>query len=143
MPYLTTPHWRLITFVAALLLMGAGLNAWVLKSPVLPAYKDQILFAAFVIAALTILLIRPTSDVGRLWVPPLSPLQLRIVTGVLGLAWLLSLANYHLLDPGFFVPYKKQVSVVMFGVALLFVHLYEPQLLALARKESARDDGDA
>jgi hypothetical protein len=142
MPYLTTPHWRLINFVALLLLIGAGLNALVLQSPVLPAYKDQILFAAFVIATFTVLLIRPTSDVGPLWVPPLSSLQLRIVTGALLLAWLLSLANYHLLDPGFFAPYKKQVSVVMFGVALLFVHLYEPQLLKLGRKESARDDGD-
>ena len=110
MPYLTTPHWRLIKFVALFLLMGAGLNALVLKSPVLPAHKDEILFAAFVIAAVTVLLIRPTRDVGRLWVPPLSRLQLRIVTGVLLLAWLVSLANDHWRDPGFFAPYKKPVS---------------------------------
>jgi hypothetical protein len=143
MRYLTTPHWRLINLVMLLLLMGAGLNAFVLEPPVLPAYKDHILFAAFVITAAAVLLVKPTADVGRLRVPALSRLQLRVVTGVLFLAWVLSLANYHLLDPGFFAPYKRQVSVAMFTVALIFVHLYEPQLAELAQKESVRGDGDA
>jgi len=143
MRYLTTRHWRLISFVALLLLAGAWLNALVLKSPVLPAHKDQILLTAFVIAMATVFLIKPTPDVGRLRVPSLSQLQLRIVLGVLSVACLLALANYHWLDPGFFAPYKRQVSGVMFGIAVLFVHLYEPQIAELGRKGPVGSGGDA
>jgi hypothetical protein len=133
MPYLTTPHWRLINFVVLLLVAAAGLNALVPNSPVLPAYKDHIFFAAFVIAVATVVLVKPTADVGRLRVPPLSPLQLRIVLSLLVVACLLSLANYRLLDPGFFASHKRQVFSAMFGVMLLFIHLYEPQLRELGQ----------
>jgi hypothetical protein len=116
----------------------------VLDSPVLPAYKDHVVFAALVITVGTVFLVKPTADVGRLRVPVLSQLQLRIVFCVIVLAFLLSFANYRLLDPGFFAPYKRQVFGAMLGVTLLFIHLYEPQLAALGKKGGvARGDSAA
>lgn len=142
MRYLSTPHYRLINLAVAVLLLLAGVNR-VVESPFLPAYKQHLLYAAFAIAAVNFFFVKPTPDVGPLRVPPLSLVNIRIISGVLLLACTFSLANYYLFDPGLFAPYKKQVLVATFAIMGLFVILYSKRFAELAEKRSIRDDGDA
>ncbi len=88
--YLTTPHYRLVNLAVALLLSLAGLNGLVLNSPFLPAYKEQLFYAACAIAAANFIFVKPTPDVGSLKVPPLSLVHIRIFAGVLLLVCMLS-----------------------------------------------------
>jgi hypothetical protein len=143
MRYITTPHFRLINLAVVLAILAALVNAQVLDSPVLPAYKDHFLGAALFLAVVSFVLVKPPPDLGPLPIPALSLVQIRIVTGALLAACAFSLANYYLIDPGLFSPYKKQAMVAAFAVLAVFELLYFPTLREVSDKASTCDDRDA
>jgi hypothetical protein len=143
MRYITTSHYRLINLAVLLLLLVAGLNAVILDSAFLPAYKEYFLCGALVINAANLLFVKPSTDVGPLRVPRLSVVQIRIVTGALGLACMFFIANYYFFEPGLFAPYKKQALVAAFAIMGLFVVLYSPVMIEWAENASASDDRGA
>ena len=143
MRFIKTTHYRLISFVVALFLIASAINHSRHESALLPEYRGQLISVAGLIALLTLIFVRPTNDSGPLKVPNLSVVKLRIVCGVLLVLAMLCLANYYLLDPGLFAPYKKQALVASLMLMGLFIVLYHPALAAMGAKGSSRNDRDA
>lgn len=135
MRFIKTSHYRLVNLLVALVLMAALINARVFEPGLLPQYKGRLLTAALLIAALCFIFVRPASGLRPLKIPHLSRPQIRVVSGVLLAVCTLSLANYYILEPGYFTPYKKQVLVASFAVMGLFLLLYAPLTDISAERE--------
>jgi hypothetical protein len=141
MRFIKTSHYRLVNLLVALMLLAALLNARVFEPALLPQYKGHLLTAALLVAALCFIFVRPAADLRPLKIPHLSRSQIRVVSGVLLAICTVSLANYYVLEPGYFTPYKKQVLVASFAIMGLFVLLYAP--LTDVNAERERDKGSS
>jgi hypothetical protein len=126
MPFIKTSHYRIVNLTLSLATMLALINDVAIHPGAFPQYKHYLLYIVGALMVGCLCFVRPTPDVGPLKVPQLSLLQLRVVSGILLALSLLCLANYRLLDPGYFVPYKKKVMVGAFALMGLFIVLYLP-----------------